>query len=102
MRRLARRGIVARIPMMGVQLESALVKPFGRDASAFELQKEPKPGPQQVVQVVDAQRGERIGVEGCGLAASEACNQTLLEQPLARFIEHTKLARRADQVGELV
>src|SRR5467141_3000151 len=88
--------------MAGVQLEGTLVKALGGDAPAFELEEEAQPGAEEVVEVVDAQRRERIGVERGGFAAAQARNQPLLEELLARLVQHPELARRANEVRELV
>ena len=88
--------------MLGVKLGGSLVKPFRVDAAALQLQQESQAGAQQVVQVFDRKRGVRVGIEGRGGAAAQPCHQLLLEQPLAGLIEHSQLARRADEIGELV
>ena len=88
--------------MLCVQLDGALVEALGGDAPALELEEEAQPGAKQVVEVVDAERRERIGVEWSGLATAQSCDQPLLEQPLARLVEHPELARRTDEVRELV
>src|SRR5712692_1172138 len=102
MRGLARGGIVRRVPVLSVQLEGAFVEAHGRDASAFELEQESQPRAEEVVQVVDAQSREGVGIEWGGLAAAQARHQPLLEQSLPGLVEHLELAGRPDQVSELV
>src|SRR2546425_649727 len=100
--RLARGGVDGRLPVLRVQLESALVESLRRDAPALQLEKEAEPGTQEVVEVVDAQPCERVRIEGCSLTASQARHQPLLEKPLSSLVEHAQLSRRPDKVGELV
>src|SRR3984893_8235028 len=88
--------------MLGVQLEGAFVEALRGDAPSLELEEEAQPGAEQVVEVVDAERRERIGVERGGLAAAQARDQSLLEKPLARLVQHPKRARHPNEVRELV
>src|SRR5438309_8586117 len=88
--------------MLGVKLEGTLGKALGGDARAFDLEEEAQPGAEEVVEVVDAQRRERIGVERGGFAAAQARDQPLLEELLARLIQHPELTRRANEVRELI
>ena len=91
-----------RCPVLTMQLQRPLVKSLGRDASALELEQEPQSGSQQLVQVLDSERRERVRIERGGGAAAQAREELLLEQALPGFIEHPQLARGADEVGELV
>src|SRR4029077_1695944 len=79
-----------------------VVEVFGADAAAFELEKKAKSGPQEIVQVVHRQRRERVRVERRRCAAAQLGEELLLEQALARLVEDAHLARRADEVGELI
>src|SRR5229473_5139054 len=85
-----------------MKLQGAVAESTGSDASALELEEEAQPRPQQVVQVFHRECRERVRVERRGGAAAQAGEQVLLEQALSCFIEHAQLARRSDQVGELV
>src|SRR5437879_2684332 len=85
-----------------MQFESTLLEALGVDAAAFELEQEAEARSQEVVQVVDGQGGERVGVERRRRAAAQPRHQLLLEEPLPGLIEDTHLAWRADQVRELV
>src|SRR4029077_13690109 len=78
MRRLPRGRVDGIVPMLGVQLESTLVEARGRDASALQLEQEPQPGAEELVEVVDAQSREGVGIERAGLAAAQACHQPAL------------------------
>ena len=98
--RTVERRASAPVPLM--HLERALAKAFGADASALELEQEPQARPQQVVEVVDGQGAERVGIEGRRGAAAQPRHELLLEQPLPRLVEDAQLARRPDQICELV
>src|SRR6476646_2803823 len=73
-----------------------------RDAAALELEQKPQAGPQKIVEVLNGQRGERVWVERRRRATAKSRDELLLEKALACLVEHSLLARRADQVGELV
>ncbi len=95
-------GVGPAAPVVRVQLDRAVVEVLGADAAALELEEKAKSGAQEVVEVVHRQRRERIRVERRRRAAAQPREQLLLEQALTRLVEHTHLARRADQVGELI
>ena len=95
-------GSIRRRPVDAVQLGRALLELVGPDASTLELEHEAQAGPQQAIKVLDSERGERIRVERCCRAAAQPCDQPRLEQALASVVQNAKLARCADQVGELV
>src|SRR6202011_1114914 len=63
-RRLPRGGIDRRVPVLRMQLKGTLVEALGRDAPALQLEQEAQPRAKQLVEVVDAEGGERIRVEG--------------------------------------
>src|SRR5260370_23855991 len=85
-----------------VQLQSTLLEPLGSDAATLELEQEAKAGSQQVVEVLDGQRDERVGIEGRGGSAPHSRHEPLLEEALACLIQDARLAGRADQIGELI
>src|SRR4029077_7418139 len=69
---------------------------------SLQLEQEAQSRPEKIVEVVDAQTGERVRVERGRLAAAQARHQTLLEEALSSLVQHTQLARRPHQVGEFV
>ena len=89
-------------PVLGVQVERAMAESIGVDAAALQLEQEPQARAQQVVEVFDSQGAERVWVEWGGGAAAQPRHQLLLEQPLPGLVEDPQLARRANQVRELV
>ena len=89
-------------PVLRVQVGCPLAKPLGADAAALELEQEAKTGAEKVVEVVDRERGERVGVERSGRAAAQLCDQLLLEELLPCLVQDTHLAGCADQICELV
>ena len=89
-------------PVLGVQVERAVAESIGVDAAALQLEQEPQARAQQVVEVFDSQSAERVWVEWRGGAAAQPRHQLLLEQPLPGLVEDPQLARRANQVRELV
>src|SRR6267143_5006736 len=91
-----------RTPVVCVELERPLVEELRGDAAAFQLEQEPQAGAQQLVEVFDRKRRERVRIEWRGRAAAEARDELLLEPALTRLVEDFHLARRADQVGELI
>ena len=88
--------------MPAVQLEGPVAKFLWTCSAALQLEQEAESGAQQVVEVVDRKRGERVGVKRRGRPAAKSRHQLLLEQPLACFVQHAQLARLADEVGELI
>ena len=89
-------------PVLRVQVGCPLAKPLGADAAALELEQEAKTGAEKIVEVVDRERGERVGVERSGRAAAQLCDQLLLEELLPCLVQDTHLAGCADQICELV
>src|SRR6267378_579147 len=53
-----------RAPVLSMQVERPVTEAFGIDAATLQLEQEAKSGSQEVVQVVDRQRAERVGIEG--------------------------------------
>src|SRR5438477_606019 len=102
MRGLLCDGIDRVLPVVRMQLQRAGMETPWRDAPALELQKETQSRSKQLVEVVDAQRCERVWVQRRSLAAAQPGHQSLFEQPLSRLVEHAQLARRTHQVRELV
>src|SRR5712671_1246682 len=89
-------------PVVRVQLERALMKELRCDAATFELEQESQAGAQQLVEVLDRERGEGVWVERRRRPAAQARDELLFEEALPGLVEDFHLARRADQVGELV
>src|SRR5436190_22563151 len=85
-----------------MQLGCARAKVVGVDASALQLEEKSQTRPQQVVEVVDRERAEGVGVERGGGAAAQLRHHLLLEQLLTRFVEDSHLTRGADEVCEFV
>src|SRR3989454_9421505 len=85
-----------------MQFESALPEMLGVDAAALELEQEAKARPEQIVQVVHGQGGERVRVKRRGRAAAQPRHELLLEEPLTGLVEDAHLAGRAAEIGELV
>ena len=100
--RLLAAALRSRGPVSQVQLVRPLVELVGPDAAALQLQDESKPKPQQLVQLLHAQRHKRVRIEGSRGAAAELRDERLLEKALAGLIEHAQLARGADEVRELL
>src|SRR5438094_246072 len=88
--------------VLSVQVERSVTEAFGIDAATLQLEQEPEAGSQEVVQVVDRQCAERVGVERCCGAAAQSRHELLLEQALPGLVQDTHLARSTDEVGELV
>ncbi len=73
-----------------------------RYAAALQLEQEPQPGAEELVEVVDAESREGVRIERGGFAAAQARHQPLFEQALPGLVKHPELAGRSDQVSELV
>src|SRR5207253_10781056 len=91
-----------RAPVLSVEVERSVTEAFGIDAATLQLEQEPEAGSQEVVQVVDRQCAERVGVERCCGAAAQSRQERVLEQALPGLLQDTHLARSTDDVGELV
>src|SRR5205823_2634093 len=85
-----------------LQLQGALPESLRADAAALELEQKAEPGAEQVVEVVDRQRSEGVGVEGRGRTAAQPGDELLLKQLLPGLVEDAHFAWRTDHVGELV
>src|SRR5438132_480970 len=85
-----------------MQFESALPETLGVDATALELEQEAKARPEQIVQCGHGEGVERGRVERRRRAAAQPRHELLLEEPLTGLVEDAHLARRADEICELV
>src|SRR3981189_2812314 len=88
--------------LVGMQLECAFPESLRRDTPTLQLQQESQSRTQEVVQILDRQRYERIGVQGSSGTAAQAGDESLLKQTLPCLVQHAQLTRSSDQVGELV
>src|SRR6266508_844612 len=89
-------------PVLSMQIRRTLPEALRINAPALQLEEKAQARPQQVVEIVDRQGAEGVRVEWRGFPAAKSCDELLLEKLLARLVEDAHLARRADQVRELV